>query len=89
MPLTKKSTLEKLLAATPEKGLAVLTVNLDDPTGYGRMLRENGKLVGIVEQKDASPEQLAIQEINTGIMAANGELLKHSVVIFEKLAMAA
>lgn len=76
VPLTKKSTLEKLLAATPEKGLAVLTVNLDDPTGYGRMLRENGKLVGIVEQKDATPEQLAIQEINTGIMAANGELLK-------------
>lgn len=76
VPLTKKSTLEKLLAATPEKGLAVLTVNLDDPSGYGRMLRENGKLVGIVEQKDATPEQLAIQEINTGIMAANGELLK-------------
>lgn len=76
VPLTKRTTLEKLLAATPEKGLAVLTVNLDDPSGYGRMLRENGKLVGIVEQKDATPEQLAIQEINTGIMAANGELLK-------------
>ena len=76
VPLTKRATLEKLLAATPKNGLAVLTVTLDDPSGYGRMLRENGKLVGIIEQKDASPEQLAIKEINTGIMAANGELLK-------------
>ncbi|ESP93486.1 MULTISPECIES: bifunctional UDP-N-acetylglucosamine diphosphorylase/glucosamine-1-phosphate N-acetyltransferase GlmU [Pseudoalteromonas] len=76
VPLTKQSTLEKLLAVTPKAGLAVLTVTLDNPTGYGRMVRENGKLVGIVEQKDASQEQLKIQEINTGIMAANGGLLK-------------
>ncbi len=76
VPLTKKSTLEGLLAALPEKGLAVLTVNLANPTGYGRMLRENGKLVGIVEQKDATPEQLAITEVNTGMMAVNGGLLK-------------
>ncbi|MFY8274587.1 bifunctional UDP-N-acetylglucosamine diphosphorylase/glucosamine-1-phosphate N-acetyltransferase GlmU [Pseudoalteromonas sp. SSDWG2] len=76
VPLTKKSTLEKLLSVTPDYGLAVLTVDLENPTGYGRMLRENGKLVGIVEQKDATAEQLAITEINTGIMACNGGLLK-------------
>ncbi|NOU51308.1 bifunctional UDP-N-acetylglucosamine diphosphorylase/glucosamine-1-phosphate N-acetyltransferase GlmU [Pseudoalteromonas sp. JBTF-M23] len=76
VPLTKRETLERLLAITPQNGLAVLTVTLDNPMGYGRMLREDGKLVGIVEQKDATPEQLAIQEINTGIMAANGRLLK-------------
>ncbi|MBE0369991.1 bifunctional UDP-N-acetylglucosamine diphosphorylase/glucosamine-1-phosphate N-acetyltransferase GlmU [Pseudoalteromonas aurantia] len=76
VPLTKRSTLERLLAATPSEGLAVLTVNLDNPNGYGRMLRDNGKLVGIVEQKDATAEQLQITEINTGIMAANGRLLK-------------
>ncbi len=76
VPLTRKSTLERLLAVTPEQGLAVLTVNLANPTGYGRMLREKGKLVGIVEQKDATPEQLAINEVNTGIMAVNGGLLK-------------
>ncbi|AUJ71751.1 MULTISPECIES: bifunctional UDP-N-acetylglucosamine diphosphorylase/glucosamine-1-phosphate N-acetyltransferase GlmU [Pseudoalteromonas] len=76
VPLTKKSTLQRLLNVTPDNGLAVLTVDLANPTGYGRMLRENGKLVGIVEQKDASAEQLAITEINTGIMAANGGLLK-------------
>ncbi|KZN60394.1 bifunctional UDP-N-acetylglucosamine diphosphorylase/glucosamine-1-phosphate N-acetyltransferase GlmU [Pseudoalteromonas luteoviolacea] len=76
VPLTKRSTLERLLASTPENGLSVLTVTLDNPMGYGRMLRENGKLVGIIEQKDASAEQLEIREINTGIMAANGGLLK-------------
>ncbi|ASD68796.1 bifunctional UDP-N-acetylglucosamine diphosphorylase/glucosamine-1-phosphate N-acetyltransferase GlmU [Pseudoalteromonas piscicida] len=76
VPLTKLSTLQRLLDVTPDNGLAVLTVDLANPTGYGRMLRENGKLVGIVEQKDASAEQLAITEINTGIMAANGGLLK-------------
>ncbi|MBD1583279.1 bifunctional UDP-N-acetylglucosamine diphosphorylase/glucosamine-1-phosphate N-acetyltransferase GlmU [Pseudoalteromonas sp. S16_S37] len=76
VPLTKRETLERLLAITPKNGLAVLTVILENPMGYGRMLRENGKLVGIVEQKDATPEQLAIKEINTGIMAANGRLLK-------------
>ncbi|MEI5640032.1 MULTISPECIES: bifunctional UDP-N-acetylglucosamine diphosphorylase/glucosamine-1-phosphate N-acetyltransferase GlmU [unclassified Pseudoalteromonas] len=76
VPLTKQSTLQRLLDVTPDNGLAVLTVDLPNPTGYGRMLRENGKLVGIIEQKDATPEQLAITEINTGIMAANGGLLK-------------
>ncbi|MBE0364571.1 bifunctional UDP-N-acetylglucosamine pyrophosphorylase / Glucosamine-1-phosphate N-acetyltransferase [Pseudoalteromonas ulvae UL12] len=76
VPLTRQSTLERLLSVTPKAGLAVLTVHLENPNGYGRMLRDNGKLVGIVEQKDASPEQLAITEVNTGIMAVNGGLLK-------------
>jgi bifunctional UDP-N-acetylglucosamine pyrophosphorylase/glucosamine-1-phosphate N-acetyltransferase len=76
VPLTKQETLERLLKNTPKEGLVVLTVDLDNPHGYGRILRENGKLVGIVEQKDATPEQLKITEINTGIMAANGRLLK-------------
>ncbi|TMO68572.1 bifunctional UDP-N-acetylglucosamine diphosphorylase/glucosamine-1-phosphate N-acetyltransferase GlmU [Pseudoalteromonas aurantia] len=80
VPLTKRSTLERLLSVTPAQGLAVLTVDLVNPHGYGRMLRENGKLVGIVEQKDASADQLRITEINTGIMAANGKLLKRWLV---------
>lgn len=77
VPLTRKETLEKLLAARPAHGLAVLTVILDNPTGYGRMVRENGLVVGIVEQKDATPEQLKIQEVNSGIMAVPGKQLKH------------
>ncbi|TMO56855.1 bifunctional N-acetylglucosamine-1-phosphate uridyltransferase/glucosamine-1-phosphate acetyltransferase [Pseudoalteromonas aurantia] len=80
VPLTKRSTLERLLSVTPAQGLAVLTVDLVNPHGYGRMLRENGQLVGIVEQKDASADQLRITEINTGIMAANGKLLKRWLV---------
>lgn len=76
VPLTKKSTLEALLEVTPSKGLAILTVDLEDPTGYGRIERKNGSIVGIVEQKDASPEQLKITEINSGIMAVNGGLLR-------------
>ena len=76
VPLTRKETLEALLAARQPDGVAVLTVHLDNPTGYGRMVREGGKVVGIIEQKDASPEQLKINEINSGIMALPGKCLK-------------
>ena len=76
VPLIQSSTLERLLAVKPEQGIALLTVKLDKPTGYGRIVRRNDKVVGIVEQKDASSEQLQINEVNTGIMAVNGNLLK-------------
>ncbi|QOL26371.1 bifunctional UDP-N-acetylglucosamine diphosphorylase/glucosamine-1-phosphate N-acetyltransferase GlmU [Thalassotalea sp. LPB0316] len=76
VPLTKVSTLEKLIAAKPESGMALLTVKLANPTGYGRIIRNNNTVIGIVEQKDASPEQLAINECNTGILLANGGDLK-------------
>ncbi|MEZ9820304.1 bifunctional UDP-N-acetylglucosamine diphosphorylase/glucosamine-1-phosphate N-acetyltransferase GlmU [Shewanella sp. 10N.286.45.A1] len=76
VPLIQASTLESLLAAREDNGLAILTVNLPNPMGYGRIVREDNKVVGIVEQKDANAEQLAISEINTGIMAAPGKQLK-------------
>ncbi len=76
VPLIQASTLESLLAAREDNGLAILTVNLPNPSGYGRIVREDNKVVGIVEQKDANAEQLAISEINTGIMAAPGKQLK-------------
>lgn len=76
VPLTKKTTLETLLKVTPEKGLAILTVDLDDPSGYGRIERQEGKIIGIVEEKDANDHQRTINEVNTGIMAVNGGLLK-------------
>ena len=75
-PLITKATLEKLIAAKPDKGIALLTVMLDNPTGYGRILRENGNVVGIVEQKDANAEQLKIQEVNTGVMVSDGASFK-------------
>ena len=76
VPLIQAATLESLLAAREANGLAILTVNLPNPAGYGRIVREQGNVVGIIEQKDANAEQLAINEINTGIMAAPGKQLK-------------
>lgn len=72
VPLIELATLKKLIEKTGPGSLGLLTVNLDDPSGYGRIVRAADKSVrSIVEQKDASPEELAIQEINTGIMAVN------------------
>ena len=76
-PLVTKETLEKLIAAKPENGIALLTVNLDNPMGYGRIIRENGNVVAIVEQKDANAEQLKIQEVNTGVLVADGAHFKN------------
>ncbi|MGP3592395.1 bifunctional UDP-N-acetylglucosamine diphosphorylase/glucosamine-1-phosphate N-acetyltransferase GlmU [Vagococcus sp. WN89Y] len=76
VPLISVETLQRLLAAKPQGGIGLLTVKLDDPTGYGRITRDNGVVTGIVEQKDASEAQLQIQEINTGILVANGADLK-------------
>jgi len=68
VPLIRAKSLSTLIRNT-ETGLGVMTVSLEDPTGYGRLIRdESGNVLGIVEQKDASAEQLAVQEINTGIM---------------------
>lgn len=75
-PLITQATLEKLIAAKPDNGIALLTVVLENPTGYGRIIRENGSVVAIVEQKDANPEQLKIKEINTGVMVASGASFK-------------
>lgn len=75
-PMITPETLQKLIDAKPENGIAVLTVVLDNPTGYGRIVRENGKVVGIVEQKDATPDQLKIQEINTGVLVSDGASFK-------------
>ncbi|MCW9699250.1 bifunctional UDP-N-acetylglucosamine diphosphorylase/glucosamine-1-phosphate N-acetyltransferase GlmU [Avibacterium sp. 20-129] len=71
-PLITAETLQKLIAAKPANGIALLTAHLEDPTGYGRIIRQAGNVVAIVEQKDASPEQLAIQEVNTGVMVSSG-----------------
>ncbi|MCL2899024.1 bifunctional UDP-N-acetylglucosamine diphosphorylase/glucosamine-1-phosphate N-acetyltransferase GlmU [Brenneria tiliae] len=76
VPLISPATLQRLLQAKPQGGIGLLTVKLDDPTGYGRIVRENGAIVGIVEHKDASEEQRRINEINTGILVANGEDLQ-------------
>ncbi|KWE68702.1 hypothetical protein WL77_13205, partial [Burkholderia ubonensis] len=69
VPLTRVSTLERLVVAAREGRYGILTVTLDDPTGYGRIVRDPaGFVTRIVEQKDASPEEQKIAEINTGIV---------------------
>lgn len=71
VPLIKADTLARLVAQAEQGSLSVLTATLDNPFGYGRMVRDaDDRLTGIVEQKDASEEQLAIREINTGFLAA-------------------
>ncbi|WP_391528240.1 bifunctional UDP-N-acetylglucosamine diphosphorylase/glucosamine-1-phosphate N-acetyltransferase GlmU [Photorhabdus akhurstii] len=76
VPLIGADTLERLLAVKPEGGIGLLTAILDNPTGYGRIVRENGEVTGIIEQKDATEDQRKINEINTGILVANGGDLK-------------
>jgi len=68
VPLTRAETLRQLVGAAAD-GVAMLTVELDDPSGYGRIVREGGAVKRIVEEKDASPAERAIREVNTGIMA--------------------
>ncbi|MFM0016792.1 bifunctional UDP-N-acetylglucosamine diphosphorylase/glucosamine-1-phosphate N-acetyltransferase GlmU [Paraburkholderia sediminicola] len=76
VPLTRASTLQALTDRAGRGGYGVLTVTLNDPSGYGRIVRDqHGKVSRIVEQKDATPEQLKIAEINTGIIAAPTERL--------------
>lgn len=75
-PLISVQTLTQLIANKPKNGISLLTVVLTDPTGYGRIVRESGEIVAIVEQKDATPDQLAINEVNTGIMLVSGKQLK-------------
>ena len=77
VPLTSEETLKNLVDKVDDETIALLTVKLDDPMGYGRIVRdENENVTSIVEQKDASPEQLHITEVNTGIMALKADLLR-------------
>ena len=77
VPLIRADTLRRLAALANDQTLALLTVRLADPTGYGRILRDEQNLVAaIVEQKDATPEQLALNEVNTGFMAIPSQFLR-------------
>jgi bifunctional UDP-N-acetylglucosamine pyrophosphorylase/glucosamine-1-phosphate N-acetyltransferase len=79
VPLLRAETLATLLAEHTESGAAVtlVTTELDDPTGYGRVLRESdGAVTRIVEQADATVEQLAVREVNSGVYAFDGAFLE-------------
>lgn len=77
VPLITAATLDRLLATVTPTQLGLLTVTLADPTGYGRIVRDSaGAVTAIVEQKDASPAELALCEVNTGVLAISSEHLQ-------------
>jgi bifunctional UDP-N-acetylglucosamine pyrophosphorylase/glucosamine-1-phosphate N-acetyltransferase len=77
VPLTRADTLRSLLERAGERSLALLSVMLEDPAGYGRVLRDNaGNVYRIVEQKDATRREQAVREANTGILAAPAAALR-------------
>lgn len=77
VPLTRPETLSSLLEKQSDNGIALLTVQLPDPTGYGRIVRDgNAKVMAIVEQKDATDAQKKITEVNTGILACEARALR-------------
>lgn len=77
VPLVRVATLQRLIDEAGTQGFGVLTVILEDPSGYGRVVRDNaGNVVRIVEQKDANTKERAIPEINTGLMIAPARSLR-------------
>ena len=69
MPLISAASLEELIAQTDGRGVGLLTANVDDPSGYGRVLRDDtGSVVAVVEDADATTDERAVKEINTGVM---------------------
>jgi bifunctional UDP-N-acetylglucosamine pyrophosphorylase/glucosamine-1-phosphate N-acetyltransferase len=80
VPLTRAQTARALIEACGGTRLALLTIELPDPSGYGRIVRHADAVRGIVEHKDASAEQRAIREIYTGLMAAPTGWLKRAVM---------
>jgi bifunctional UDP-N-acetylglucosamine pyrophosphorylase/glucosamine-1-phosphate N-acetyltransferase len=80
VPLLTEDTIRSLMA-TLDGGakLAIVTTHLDDPYGYGRVVRKDGKVTGVVEEKDASPIEKQIREINAGIYCAESRFLRSAL----------
>lgn len=80
VPLIQPQTLRDFVARVDDQSLALMTLTLDDPSGYGRVIRDaDGKVQRVVEQKDASDEEKAVREINTGILACTRRFLNDSL----------
>ncbi len=83
-PLITAETINELcnIHSGNDNSVTVVSMNAEDPTGYGRIIRENGKFSRIVEQKDASPEEAKVKEVNTGVYIFKADALNKA---FEKL----
>lgn len=83
-PLVRPETFKSVTKMVDIFELCLLTMQLDDPTGYGRIIRDSSHMVcDIVEEKDATEEQLKITEVNTGIMCVKGKYLKRWVPMLQ------
>jgi len=77
VPLISTESLHRLITAAEHTGISLLTSIIDNPTGYGRIVRDDaGKVLSIIEERDATESQKAIDEINTGMMVVKASLLK-------------
>lgn len=76
VPLLTATTVQNLLAACGGREVGILTVDMPDPTGYGRIVRHNGKVLRNVEERDASDDEKSITEINSGVMCCPASMLK-------------
>lgn len=83
VPMVGQNDLQALCAKAAQGALAILSVDVADPAGYGRILRSDGNVVGIVEHKDANEQQRTIGEINTGLLAAPAVALKRWVAALD------
>ncbi len=81
MPLVTEASLRALTAGDADINMSV--IELDNPSGYGRVIIENGKVREIVEQKDCTPEQLDVKTVNAGIYAVNTELLERYIPMLD------
>lgn len=79
VPLIDQATLQTLIDTANDKTVSLLTDTLDNPAGYGRIVRKNNVIVGIVEEKDASATEKAIHEINTGMMVLPYSFLQNGL----------
>ena len=77
VPLTRRSTYQSLLDVCDDNTIGLLTLIMEDPSGYGRIIREAGEIAGVVEQKDATTDQLGISEVNAGVVSIKGKHLRN------------